>query len=111
MTASEGGLVSPVNGALGYSQWLVSLSLSSTLPGILAKTGIKPFVNLLLNDHGLSTAYNSPFFVEAGFKAGISNIFEIYVPLVVSNNIKSSTGQFKDRIRFVINLDIAKGGK
>ena len=111
MTASEGGLISPVNDALGYSQWLVSLSLSSSLPGVLAKTGIKPFVNLLLNDNRLSTSYNSPFFVEAGFKAGIMNIFEIYFPLLISNNIKSITGPLKDRIRFVINLDISKPGK
>lgn len=108
MTASEGGLVSPINDVLGYSQWLVSLSLSSSLPGILSKTGIKPFVNILLNDHGLSTTYKSPFFFEAGLKAGISNIFEIYVPLLISNNIQSITGLFKDRIRFVINLDISK---
>jgi len=108
MTVSEGGLVSPVNGALGYSQWLVSLSLSSSLPGVLSKSGIKPFFNVLVNDHGLSPAYNSSFFVEAGLKAGIMNIFEIYVPLIVSRNIQSITGSVKDRIRFVLNLDISK---
>ena len=111
MTLSEGGLVSPVNAALGYSQWLLSLSLSSSLPGMLSKTGIKPFVNLLYNDHGLSTGYNSPFFMEAGLKAGIMNIFEIYVPFFVSNNIQSITGPVKDRIRFVLNLDISKASK
>ncbi|MHB9055954.1 MAG: M1 family metallopeptidase [Paludibacteraceae bacterium] len=111
MTFSEGGLVSPVNQTLGYSQWLLSVSLSSSLPGILSKTGIKPFVNVLLNDHGLSTGYNSPVFMEAGLKAGIMNNFEIYVPLLVSKNIQSITGPVKDRIRFVLNLDISKAGK
>jgi len=108
MSFSEGGLVSPVNQALGYSKWLMSVSFTSSLPGILSKTGIKPFVNILLNDHGLSTFYNSPLFVEAGLKAGISNIFEIYFPLLVSNNIQSVTGSVKDRIRFVINLEQLK---
>ena len=111
MTLSEGGLVSPVNATLGYSQWLLSLSLSSSLPGMLSKTGIKPFVNLLYNDHGLSTAYNSHFLMEAGLKAGIMNIFEIYVPFIVSKNIQSITGPVKDRIRFVLNLDLSKAGK
>jgi len=108
MSFSEGGLVSPVNQALGYSKWLLSVSFTSSLPGILSKTGIKPFVNVLLNDHGLSTFYNSPLFVEAGLKAGISNIFEIYLPLLVSNNIQSVTGSVKDRIRFVFNLEQLK---
>ena len=108
ITFSEGGLVSPVNHALGYSKWLLSLSLTSSLPGILSKTGIKPFANVLLNDHGLSTRYNSPLFIEAGFKAGIPNVLEIYIPLLVSNNIQSVTGPVKERIRFVISLDISK---
>ena len=33
MTLSEGGLVSPVNDSLGYSNWLISLSFTSNLPG------------------------------------------------------------------------------
>ena len=49
--------------------------------------------------------------MEAGIKAGIMNIFEIYIPLLVSNNIKSITGSVKDRIRFVLNLDISKAVK
>ena len=108
---TEGALVSPINQALGYSNWLMSVSISSSLPGFLSKTGIKPFANLLLNDHGLSNRYQSPLFIEAGFKAGIPNIFEIYVPLLVTNNIQSVAGPVKDRIRFVINLDITKTGK
>lgn len=105
MTLSEGGLVSPVNSLLGYSQWLISLSFTSNLPGKKNRLPVKPFVNLLLNDHGNTTAYKSPFFYEAGLKAGLWNFLEIYIPLVVSGNIEHITGPFKDRIRLTFNLD------
>ena len=105
MTLTEGGLVSPVNGSLGYSRWLVSMSLTSNLTGKINKIPIKPFINLLLNDHGLTTGKGSPFFYEAGLKAGLWNFFEIYFPLVVSGNIESVTGSLKDRIRLVFNLN------
>ena len=106
MTLSEGGLVTPVNDSLGYSRWVCSLSLTSTLPGKASWIPVKPFVNLLLNDHGAGTIDKSPLFFEAGFKAGMWNFFEIYFPLLVSDNIESITGSFKDRIRFVFKLDI-----
>ncbi len=105
MSFSEGGLVSPVNGRLGYSNWLVSLSVTSNLPGKTQRIPIKPFVNVLLNDHGSGNGRNSPFFYEAGLKAGLWNFFEIYIPLVVSGNIQSINGSFRDRIRLVFNLD------
>ncbi|HEX7584674.1 MAG TPA: M1 family metallopeptidase [Prolixibacteraceae bacterium] len=105
MTFSEGGLVSPVNSTLGYSRWLISLSLTSNLPGNSNRIPVKPFVNFLLNDHGTGTGHDSPFFYEAGLKAGLWNFFEIYIPLVVSGNIESVTGSFKDRIRLVFNLN------
>ena len=105
MTLSEGGLVTPVNGDLGYSHYICSLSLTSNLPGKASVIPIKPFVNLLLNDHGTGINNKSLLFFEAGFKAGIWNLFEIYFPLLVSDNIDSITGSFKDRIRFVFKLD------
>lgn len=105
MTLSEGGLVSPVNNILGYSKWLISLSLTSDLPGRIGWIAIKPFVNFLLNDHGTGLGNNSPFFFEAGLKTGVWNLFEISVPLIVSSNIRSGTGPIKDRIRFVFNLE------
>jgi hypothetical protein len=108
MNLSEGGLISPINEALGYSKWLVSLSLSSSLPGKASITGIKPFINILINDHGLSSTYNSFFFGEAGFKVSLLNIFEIYIPLLVTNNIQSVRSSIKDRIRIVLNLDLSK---
>jgi hypothetical protein len=105
VTFSEGGLVSPVNEMLGYSRWLVSMSLTSNLPEKIARVPVKPFVNILLNDHGIGTGKVSPIFYEAGFKAGLWNFFEIYVPVLVSGNIESITGTFKDRIRLVFNLN------
>ena len=106
MTLSEGDLVSPVNNTLGYSRWLLSLSLTSSLPGEISWIPVKPFLNVLLNDHGAGTPEKSPVFLEAGFKAGIWNFFEIYIPLIVSDNIEVLTGSFKDRIRFVLKLDL-----
>ncbi len=105
MTLSEGGLVSPLNDSLGYSQWLLSLSLTTNLPGRAARLPVKPFLNLLLNDHGMSSAQNSLFFYEAGIKVGIWGFFEIYIPLLVSKNIDSVSGTFKNRIRFAFSLD------
>jgi hypothetical protein len=106
MDLSEGGLASPVNEALGYSHWLFSLSLTSSLPQKVSWIPVKPFINVLLNDHGAETDYKSPLFFEAGFKAGIWNFFEIYLPLLVSDNIESITGSIKGRIRFVFKLDL-----
>ncbi len=106
MSLSEGGIASPVNAALGYSKWLFSMSLSSNLPGIAGRIPVKPFVNLLLNDHGLDAGHPSKLFFEAGIKAGIWNLLEIYLPLVVSDNIGSLSGTVKERIRFVLTLDL-----
>jgi hypothetical protein len=105
MSFTEGGLVSPVNDRLGYSRWLISLSFTSNLPGNSNRIPVKPFVNLLLNDHGTGTGRNSQIFCEAGLKVGLWNFFEIYIPLAVSGNIESVTGSFKDRIRLIFNLD------
>jgi len=105
MSVTEGGLVSPINVTLGYSRWLISLSLTSSLPGKTSRLPVKPFVNLLLNDHGAGSGYDSPLFFEAGLKAGLWNFFEIYFPILVSGNIKSMTGSFNSTIRLVFNLD------
>ena len=105
MSLTEGGLVSLLNDSLGYSRSLLSLSLTTNLPGKAAWIPVKPFLNLLLNDHGLSSTQNSPFFYEAGLKVGIWDFFEIYIPLLVSKNIDSVSNTFKNRIRFVFSLD------
>jgi len=63
------------------------------------------FPTPLLNSTIAGINNKSPLFFEAGFKAGMWNLFEIYFPLVVSDNINSIAGSFKDRIRFVFRLD------
>ena len=108
---SEGGLASPVNDKLGYSKWLASVSISSSLPGKASRLGIKPFVNVLLNDHGLGPTDTSPIFGEAGIKIGLWNLFEVHFPLLVTSNIQSITGSIPNRIRIVFNLDFSKQGK
>jgi hypothetical protein len=105
MTISEGGLVSPVNDTIGYKNWLISVSFTSSLPGKAGQIPVKPFINLLVNDHGNGIGHNTPFFWEAGLKAGIWNVFEIYVPLLVSDNIASITGSVRNRIRFIFNVE------
>jgi len=105
MSLSEGGLVSTVNDSLGYSRWLCSVSLTSSLPGIASKIPVKPFFNLLLNDHGISSMNKSIIFYEAGLKAGIWDLFEVYFPFIVSDNISMLRGSLKERIRFIFRLD------
>jgi hypothetical protein len=106
MDLSEGGIVTPVNDTLGFSRWICSLTLSSSLPGKTSRIPVKPFVNLSLGDPGAESADKTQLFFEAGLKAGIWNFFEIYIPLLVSENIKSVTGNFKERMRFVFKLDL-----
>jgi len=105
MTFNEGGLVTPLNDTLGYSRRILSLSITSSLPGKIAVIPVKPFINILLNSPMSRSASVSPFFFEAGLKAGIWDFFEIYVPLVVSDNINSVSGTYKERVRFIFTLD------
>jgi len=106
MDLYEGGIVTPINDTLGYSPWICSLTLSSSLPGIASKVPVRPFVNISLGNPGIVNTYKTKIFFEAGFKAGIWNLFEIYIPCVVSDNINSVAGNFKESIRFVFKLDI-----
>jgi hypothetical protein len=105
MAMSEGGLVTPVNDSIGYSRRICSLSLASSLPGITSKIPVKPFATLLINDGNTIQNIKSRLFFEAGFKSGIWNFFEIYIPVLVSNNLYLINGTLKDRIRFVFRLD------
>jgi hypothetical protein len=105
MSLSEGGLASHINDSLGFSRWICSLTLTSNLPGKASVIPVKPFINLLLNDHGTGTRDKPTLFWEAGIKAGFWNFFEIYFPFIVSDNINVITDSFKDRIRFVFRLD------
>ncbi len=104
MTITEGGLITPVNDTLGFSKWLVSATFTSSLPGKAGILPVKPFINLILNDHGLGTGNRTPFFWEAGIKVGLWNFFEIYIPFLVSSNLLSIRESIDNRIRFVFNL-------
>ena len=105
MLLSEGSLVTPVNDSLGFSRWIMSLSLSSSLPKPVNIIPVKPFINIVFSNNDSGTVSNSAFFYEAGIKAGIWNFFEVYIPLVVSPEIRSINSIFRDRIRFVLTLD------
>ena len=102
MDLSEGGLVSPVNDSIGYNSWLITSSFTGNLPGMAGRIPVKPFINFLLNDH----APGSPFYYEAGLKAGVWNFFEIYFPFFVSGKIKSYNPTLNERIRFILKLDL-----
>jgi hypothetical protein len=106
MDMTEGGLVTPVYYSLGFSRSVYSISLTSTLPGKASIIPVKPFFTLLMTGYNDVLPEELPLFYEAGFKAGLWNFFEIYFPLIVSDNIKPLSGPLKDRIRFVFKLDI-----
>ena len=106
MDLTEGGLVTPVYYSLGFSRSVFSLSFNSTLPGKTSVIPVKPFFTLLIKDYDDILLQQFPLFYEAGFKAGMWNFFEIYFPLLVSDNLKSLAGPLKERIRFVFKLDI-----
>ncbi len=111
MTLSEGGLAMPVNDSLGFSNWLVSCTFTSSMPGWSSKLPIKPFITVLLNDHGMKNAHRASVFFESGVKTGIWGILEVYIPVFVSNNVESGKAILKDRIRFVFSLDAIRNGK
>ena len=98
MVLSEGGLITPVKDSVMYSPWLISASLVSSLPGKVARVPVKPFLNILYRGNG-----DTHFFLESGLKAGIWGFFEIYVPILVSENLNS--GPVKERVRFILSLE------
>jgi hypothetical protein len=100
MVINEGGLVSALNDSVGFSDWLISASFSSSLPGNAGKIPVKPFINVLYG----GKAGKSDFYYEAGLKAGDTGLFEIYIPFFVSGNINNAWPTIRDRIRFVLNL-------
>jgi hypothetical protein len=108
MTLSEGRLVSPVNQIFGYSRRLASLTLTSNLPGGAGIIPVKPFATFLLND-AVEEINDARYLYEAGLKTGIWNVFEIYFPILVSENIKSAGTGFRDRIRFVFTIGLLDG--
>ena len=106
MTLSEGGLITPLSDSLGYNSWIYSVTLTSSLPGRASILPLKPFVNIVVNDNGAGITDRSGLFFEAGFKTGVWDFVEIYVPLLVSDNIDAVAGTVRNRIRFVFKLDL-----
>lgn len=103
MLVNEGGLVSPVNDSIGYSKWLISASMTGNLPWRASKLPIRPFINMLYN--GNSVKRYDPFLFEAGLSAGLQDIFEFQIPIIVSGNIKGINNQVRERIRFIFSLE------
>jgi hypothetical protein len=106
MDMTEGGFVTPIYYSLGFNRSVYSISLTSTLPGKASIMPVKPFFTLLMTDYNDVLPEEFPLFYEAGFKAGLWRFFEIYFPLLVSDNIKPHSGPLKERIRFIFTLDI-----
>ena len=82
--------------------WMFAVNLKSALP--------LPLIRIFA-DAGISNAGN--FQYDAGIYVPlIRNIFEVYFPLVYSDDIKTYNDiyapEFKDRIRFTLNLHIVK---
>ncbi|HEX2967724.1 MAG TPA: M1 family metallopeptidase [Bacteroidales bacterium] len=99
MVVSEGSLVTYINDSTGFSSSLISLSLTSNLPGAAGYIPIKPFTNIVY-----AGDLNKGLFLEAGIRAGIPDFLEVYIPFIVSDNISSLRNSVKERIRFVLNL-------
>jgi hypothetical protein len=102
MVINEGGIISPVNDNVGYSKWLFSASITGSLPGKAAKLPVRPFVNLLYNGSHVNTDH---LFMEAGLSAGLRDVFEFHIPLLVTGNIHELRSTVRERIRFVFNLE------
>jgi hypothetical protein len=100
MVITEGSIVSPVNDSTGYSRSVISLAVSGNLPGFAGYLPVKPFADMVY-----ASGKKSPYFYEAGIKAGIWDVFEVYMPFFVSGNISSIRPTIKERIRFTLNLE------
>jgi hypothetical protein len=98
MIISEGALVGQDIDSVRFSKGLISATFLSNLPWISATIPIKPFFNILY-----SAKPSSAFYYEGGFKAGLWGLFELYFPLLASDNMIHEP--FKDRIRFILNLE------
>lgn len=110
----EGGFRSMIGTGIGNSdKWIFTLSASATVP---KRIPIKPFACIgtgYLFDYKSSSYKHGVFIAEAGFSlVGISNIFEIHFPLLVTNNIKENQkfnfgiDKFYERITFTLDINL-----
>jgi hypothetical protein len=114
MSMSDGFFALPT--FFGQSdRFLTALNLMSTLPG---KIPIRLFANAAVTSYdeypiGLESTLNpntkTDFAAEAGVCIPIvRNIFEFYIPLIYTQNLKDAFGDqsFEKRIRFVLNVKL-----
>lgn len=102
---TEGGLITPTDKLWSNPQWLFSLTLSSSLPINVRVLNIQPFATIALVEQGTSKRPDPAMLGEAGLKTGFGQFFELYVPLLITNNFLPVKPKLKDRIRFTLNLD------
>ncbi|MFN5319634.1 MAG: M1 family metallopeptidase [Bacteroidia bacterium] len=96
-------------------RFLTSMNLMSTLPG---KIPLRLFANAAATSYniypsGLESTIEPTIKTEFAAEAGICwplvrNVFEVYLPLVYTQNLKDAFGDqsFEKRIRFVLNVKL-----
>jgi hypothetical protein len=95
-------------------RYLTSLNLQSTLPGkipisVFSNIAIASFYNKIGSAKDAPQVINNEFAAEAGICwPVVRNVFEVYLPLVYTQNLKDAFGDqsFEKRIRFVLNVKL-----
>ncbi|MDY0025530.1 MAG: M1 family metallopeptidase [Lentimicrobium sp.] len=106
ISITEGSIITPINLSVFNPSWMFSITLSSSLPWDIKALNIKPFATILLMPEGINSNKHAPVFLaEAGLKTGLGAFFEIFVPLLVTQNLNDTSPLIKDRIRFTLNLE------
>ncbi|MCK4664944.1 MAG: M1 family metallopeptidase [Bacteroidales bacterium] len=89
------------------NNWLASINLNTTLPFLIP---LKPYLNLAAYNY----IHNSPKSIQYVFESGIEisiipDIFEIYFPVLMSEDIKYQsdfiTDNYWQKIRFILNFN------
>jgi hypothetical protein len=105
--AAEGGFAVPTLFYRSASQWMASVNLKTSLPGILP---VKLFADLATFDHASELTNGSSLSFELGAEVNvIKNIFTIYFPLTYSEDIKYIVDQenlnYGNLVRFELHLN------
>lgn len=106
MYIHEGGFKTST--PLGVSNWIISLNASVAIPKAPI---IRIFASIATYDKAKRQLSNEGSFIyEAGFQLRfIKDIFEIYVPVFISQDLRMvnelNNRKYSDRIRFVLNLE------
>jgi hypothetical protein len=117
MSQTDGFFVLPVYKSLNnyIDRFITALNLQSTLPG---KIPFRLFANAAITSYktfpgGIESTEKQYIKTDFAAEAGIClplvrNVFEIYLPLVFTQNLKDAFGDqsFEKRIRFVLNVKL-----